>query len=242
VWEATVAGDAVYLVAGEAGGWRGSGGGTLYRQSPDGGAPEKLLGPLPNLRSPSATPDGQQMAAVVGLAPKARVIRIDAQARTVAEVLDAPGDVETVGLSPDGAALALGLRTQRCAILRDGSLTPVRRYWDRLPRPVWLPDGRGFVPYAGSDLYLKLDGSLGALADVPAVWLPDPDAPSDPPPSWLSAPGTLSPDGKRVAAVDHGVVWLAEAQAPERPRQLVGLGAERVGLPLFLARPAEGGQ
>ncbi len=213
VWEAVDTTTGLYCLVGPPGGWPNLGPAALWRLSGD--QCERLLDGLDAPRSLTAAADGTALAMLTGPLDDAKLVRYGHRPPHVTVVTGLPGPLEAVALSPDGRVLAAGTTDRKCYLL------PAARGLARFDEPQaeavapqWLPDGSGVRPYPTAPQVLLVTGRTAAAQGLNAVYYGRNAVDRQPVAAWRS------PDGRWLAALDHGRVLLAAATDVEHAKPL----------------------
>lgn len=239
VWEAVPLREGALVLAAPVGQARGQGRAALWRVSADGTRAERVGEPLTALHSLTASADGRLVFALSGWPDGVRLHRFGAAPGLLP---DAPGDLESVALSPDGRWLALGRRDGTCALAGlDGR--PVATCDWRVQPPcelTWSRDSRWFQPRRDARWRLGIDGQVTPLPAPPRLTLP---ADAHLGRFELGPVPLASPDGARWVALGRdGSVWLADRDGLDQPRRLHDPWHSRYGPWLSAARPGPEGR
>ncbi len=238
VWAALPTAAGLLTLRGEHGGWLGVGSATLAL---DG----RALHTGTNLRSLSASADGRRVAVVQGLPGSAQVL----VGPPFAPVPGLPSDVEVVSLSPDGRRLALVTASRRAMVAGvDGSerVEVTDAAW-HVAAPSWQPDSRRWRLSERRDAAYDLAGlrvappkpTLISLPALPGERDEDGAINTD---DVLLLPALASPDGRWLAVVHRGAIWLCAADDEDGPaRQLADDGVPTAPLLPWPALPTADG-
>ena len=185
---------------------------------------------------PAWSPDGAKLAFASRIGRRhAEIFVADADGSHVVRVTRGAADATAPAWAPDGRRLAFARRGTISIVRVDGhGEHPVARGDD----PAWSPDGKRIAYERGENVYVRAlaggrevthgvgrdpaYGPRGRLAYVSSddgvVW----DVPVAPDQLEAASP-TWSPDARRLAFSDRGVLWVANAAADDAP-DVVGRG------------------